>query len=115
MIFLIFSDLHSNLEALEEFQKHIVSIKHDVKVCLGDTVGYGADPNLCLEWVKDQSEIILAGNHDYAAVGKTDTTYFNRYAMQACMWTREKLTPANREYLCSLPVEKEKYGIRCLY
>jgi len=112
MICLIFSDLHANLEALEAFQKNIASIDHDAKVCLGDTVGYGADPNHCVEWVRENSDVVLAGNHDYAAVGKTDTSYFNPFAMQACLWTREKLTSANQEYLCSLPVEKEKYGIR---
>ncbi len=112
MICLIFSDLHSNFEALEAFQENIASINHDVKVCLGDTIGYGADPNPCAEWVRKNSDLVLAGNHDYAAVGKTDTIYFNPYAMQACLWTRKNLTSANREYFYSLPVEKEKYGIR---
>ncbi len=112
MICLIFSDLHSNLEALEAFQEKITAINHDVKVCLGDTIGYGADPNACAEWVRENSDMVLAGNHDYAAVGKTDITYFNPYAMQACLWTRNQLTAANHEYFCSLPVEQEKYGIR---
>ena len=111
MIFLIFSDLHSNLESLNAFQSNIASIKHDVKVCLGDTVGYGADPNPCLEWVKENSDIILAGNHDYGAVGKTNTDYFNRYAKQACNWTKNELTSINIEFLCSLPVEKVEYGV----
>ena len=111
MIFLIFSDLHSNLESLNAFQNNIASIKHDVKVCLGDTVGYGADPNPCLEWVKENADILLAGNHDYAAVGKTNTDYFNRYAKQACDWTQNELTSINNEFLCSLPVEKEEYGV----
>jgi diadenosine tetraphosphatase ApaH/serine/threonine PP2A family protein phosphatase len=111
MIFLIYSDLHSNLEALDAFQNHIATIKHDVKVCLGDTVGYGADPNPCIDWVKENSEIILAGNHDFAAVGKTDTAYFNRYARKSCEWTKNELTPANKEFLSSLPIDKEELGI----
>jgi predicted phosphodiesterase len=111
MIFLIFSDLHSNLEALYAFQKNIASINHDVKVCLGDTVGYGADPNPCLDWVKENSEIILAGNHDFAAVGKTDTAYFNRYARKSCEWTKTELTSDNQEFLSSLPIDIEKLGV----
>lgn len=115
MICLIFSDLHSNLEALEAFQEIFASIKHDAKVCLGDTVGYGADPNPCVDWVRENADIVLAGNHDYAAVDKTNTAYFNSYARQACLWTRENLTSENREYLCTLPVEKEEYGIRWVH
>ena len=115
MICLIFSDLHSNLEALEAFQEIFASIKHDAKVCLGDTVGYGADPNPCVEWVRENAEIALAGNHDYAAVDKTDIAYFNSYAREACFWTRENLTPENREYLRSLPVEKKECGIRWVH
>jgi len=111
MIFLIFSDLHSNLEALNAFQDNIASIQHDLKVCLGDTVGYGADPNPCLDWVKENADIILAGNHDHAAIGKTNTDYFNRYAKQASTWTKNELTSTNHEYLCSLPVDKEEYGV----
>lgn len=115
MIFLVFSDLHSNLEALEAFQEILDSIKHDVKVCLGDTVGYGADPNLCVKWVRENADIVLAGNHDYAAVEKTNIAYFNSYAREACLWTRANLTPEIRAYLCSLPVEKKERGIRWVH
>lgn len=115
MVFIIFSDLHSNREALEGFQAAIKSISHDYLVCLGDTVGYGADPNSCLEWVRNNAEIVLAGNHDYAVVGKTDISYFNLYARQACEWTRDNLSENNIEYLSSLPVGKEEYGIHWVH
>lgn len=111
MRYIIFSDLHSNLEALDEFIKITATVDHDKLVCLGDMVGYGADPNPCLDWIRDNVDIVLAGNHDYAALNKTDTTYFNPYAYQSCLWTRNQLTAENKAYLETLPAEKEEDGI----
>ncbi|MDH5762429.1 MAG: metallophosphatase family protein [Nitrospinota bacterium] len=111
MVYLIFSDLHSNLESLEKFIEVSKHIPHDQKVCLGDIVGYNTNPNECVDWVRDHVDIVLAGNHDYAVAGKTDTSYFNPYAMEACLWTRENLTEENIEYLGSLPIRKEQNGI----
>ncbi len=111
MVLIIFSDLHSNMEALDSFQREIKDIPHDHLICLGDTVGYGADPNVCVGWVRKNAEVVLAGNHDYAVVEKTNTDYFNPYALEACMWTRKNLSSENREYLSSLYPEKEQYGV----
>ena len=111
MVYLVFSDLHSNLESLEKFIQISETIPHDQKVCLGDIVGYNADPNPCVDWVRDNVDIVLAGNHDYAVVGKTDTSFFNPYALEACLWTREELTERNIEYLSSLPTQREQNGI----
>ena len=111
MVYLVFSDLHSNLEALERFIQIRETIPHDQMACLGDTVGYNTDPNECVDWVRENADIVLAGNHDYAAVEKTDISYFNSYAREACLWTREQLTEENIEYLASLPVQKEQNGI----
>ena len=72
MRYVIFSDLHSNLEALKQFEKEISSISFDRLVCLGDIVGYGADPNSCVDWVREHADIIIAGNHDFAVVEITD-------------------------------------------
>ncbi|NIQ03581.1 MAG: metallophosphoesterase, partial [Nitrospinaceae bacterium] len=83
MRYLIFSDLHSNLESLEAFQKVIEPLDHDKKICLGDIVGYNADPNPVVDWVREHADLTLGGNHDYAVVGKIDTSYFNPYAYQA--------------------------------
>ena len=54
------------------FWQVIVSIDHDKKVCLGDIVGYNADPNSVVEWVRDEIDLVLAGNHDYAVLKKTN-------------------------------------------
>lgn len=111
MRYIVFSDLHSNLEALNQFEKEISSIPHDRLVCLGDIVGYGADPNLCVDWVRKNADFTIAGNHDLAVVEKTDTAYFNEYALEACRWTRKKLTAKNKGFLESLPMDKEEQGI----
>jgi diadenosine tetraphosphatase ApaH/serine/threonine PP2A family protein phosphatase len=105
MRYLIFSDLHSNLESLQSFSQIIETLDHDKKVFLGDLVGYGADPNACVDWVREEADIILGGNHDYAVVGKTELTYFNSEAYQACLWTRKELTQQNKDFLKGLPCE----------
>jgi len=111
MRYIIFSDVHSNLEALNQFQKEIAAVAYDKLVCLGDIVGYGADPNACVEWVSENADFTVAGNHDWAAVEKTDTAYFNSYAYESCLWTREKLTEENKNFLRSLPLDHEEGGV----
>ncbi len=115
MRYIIFSDLHSNLESLRAFEQQIAAIPHDKIVCLGDTVGYGADPNACLDWVRQRADIVLGGNHDYAAVQRTDTAYFNSWAYQSCLWTREQLSDKNIRFLKSLPCELQEDGIHWVH
>ncbi len=115
MRYLIFSDLHSNLESLQSFSEIIQTIDHDKKVFLGDLVGYGADPNACVEWVRENADITLSGNHDYAVLGKTGLTYFNPYAYQACLWTRQELTPENKDFLRGLTCEKVEDDIHWVH
>ncbi len=95
------SDVHSNLEALE---KVIESIEKSVDqwVCLGDIVGYGANPNECIEIVRDLTPHVVTGNHDRAAVGLTKTDYFNPMARSAIVWTGRTLRKENKEYLRNL-------------
>lgn len=111
MKYIIFSDVHGNLEAIESFCRVIESIGHDKKVCLGDNVGYNADPNFAVEWIREEVDLVLAGNHDYAVLKKTDTRYFNPIAYQACVWTRNVLTKTNKEYLDTLSVAKDEDDI----
>ena len=68
----IFSDVHGNLEALQTVLEKIAEARVDRIICLGDMVGYGADPNMCIERVREVSDLVLAGNHDWAAVGLED-------------------------------------------
>ena len=111
MKFVIFSDIHSNLESLQSFCRVTESVLHDKKVCLGDIVGYNADPNPVVEWVRDKTDFALAGNHDYSVLNKTDPNYLNPAAYQASLWTRRNLTNSNKDFLNTLPIEKEEDGI----
>ena len=95
MKFIIFSDVHSNLEAIKSFSLKVEDISHDKKVCLGDIVGYNADPNPVVEWVKDKTDLVLAGNHDWCVLNPKESSYLNPAAYQACAWTRRNLTKSN--------------------
>ena len=71
--------------------------------CLGDVVGYGPNPNECVELVRQHAAICLAGNHDWAAAAKMDLVAFNPDAVRAITWTRQQLTGENLGFLASLP------------
>jgi len=95
----VISDVHSNLEALLEVLSRVKGM--DV-YCLGDIVGYGANPNEVVEEIRNRRAVALMGNHDYAAV-TGDVRMFNPRAAMAAKWTSKTLTSANLEFLGSLP------------
>jgi len=102
MRILIVSDIHANLTAFEAVMADVKG-KWDTIWCLGDLVGYGPDPNECVELLCRYDHISLSGNHDWAVLGKIDINSFNDNARMAVQWTQETLKPANRDYLESLP------------
>jgi len=101
MRYLIISDIHSNLAAFEAVLADAGSF--DKVWCLGDVVGYGPDPNECVEQLRDLPHVCVVGNHDWATLGNMDTEDFNPDAKKACHWTREQLSPSSLEYLATLP------------
>lgn len=103
MRYAIISDIHSNLEALQAVLKTIEQEKIDKILCLGDIVGYGPNPNECIELVQQHCEIILTGNHDFACIENSELFYFNQYAKQAIEWTLTVLNNDNLQYLTDLP------------
>jgi len=107
--YLILSDIHANLPALEAVL--LDAPPYDEVWCLGDLVGYGPNPNECIERVQELPHISLAGNHDWAVLGKLDLSSFNLDARIANMWAQTELTPEAREYLSELPVQMERDGI----
>ncbi len=115
MLYAVFSDVHGNLQALEKVRERILREKPDRIVCLGDLVGYGANPNEVAEIVRDMAEIVLAGNHDHAAVGLTDLAFFNHYAYLAALWTSETLSAENHEFLAGLPYSRTENGIHLVH
>ena len=103
MKYAIISDIHANLEALEAVLADMRPQAETV-ICLGDIVGYNANPNECLELVQHVCDVVIAGNHDQAACGLRPYDDFSEYAREAMDWTRQQLTPAWYQYLRDLPI-----------
>lgn len=103
MRYAILTDIHANLEALRSVIAHIARLGVDTVLCLGDIVGYGADPNACVEMVRSEGIACVLGNHDAAACGIAEPDNFNPAAKEAVLWTRSVLTRDNAGFLRELP------------
>jgi len=104
MRYLVLTDIHANLEAMETCLADARSRGHDRVLVLGDLVGYCADPNRVIERVQELRPVaIVRGNHDKVACGLEQADGFNAVARRAAHWTYDVLTPANREWLAALP------------
>lgn len=106
MHYAVLSDVHANIEALEAVLHDIEKRRIKKIIFLGDAVGYGPNPNECIDIIKDRCTIMLAGNHDYAVAGLTDANCFNDYARLAVEWTLSVITEANLDLLKTLPISK---------
>ncbi len=104
----IFSDIHANLVALEQALRFARERGVGTLISLGDIVDYGPWPNECVEIVRQQFAVSLMGNHDHAVVGGTDIRYFNVYAQQSVLWTRQHLLQTHLDYLSRLPFTHEE-------
>ena len=103
MRYAILSDIHANLEAFRAVLARIAELGADRMLCLGDVVGYHADPNACVDLVRSGDMACVMGNHDAAACGIKEPDSFNPAARAAVLWTREVLTAENKEFLRDLP------------
>jgi predicted phosphodiesterase len=102
--YLVISDIHGNLEALDASLEAGRERGYDSVLVLGDLVGYGADPNPVVDRVRElAAAAVIRGNHDKVASGVEDGEGFNQTARSAVHWTFAELTPKNREWLASLP------------
>ncbi|MHC4820145.1 MAG: metallophosphoesterase family protein [Planctomycetota bacterium] len=104
MRYAVISDIHSNLEALEAVLADAEEQGIDQYLSTGDIVGYGADPVACLERVRGLDPLVVAGNHDWAVAGRLSLDFFNAYAKDAVVWTRERLTKDDLQWLHDLPL-----------
>ncbi len=102
MKYAIIADIHANLEALEVVLQDIKHQECDRVVCLGDVVGYNANPKECLDIVRDMNVPCVKGNHDEYCSMQGDMEGFNPHAAHAIKWTREQLTEEDREWLRKL-------------
>ena len=104
----VISDLHANYVATEAVLDAMGPV--DMVWCLGDLVGYGAEPNECIQAVQPFQLRGLRGNHDLAAIGQAPLSLFNKDAAAAVAWTKDALTPENRTFLEGLPERRVESG-----
>src|SRR6267143_2367154 len=102
----ILTDIHANLEALTACIEAAERQKVDRFVCLGDTVGYGADPNAACDLVRARCDFAVLGNHDAAVAGRMDYSYYYAAAREVLDWTALHLSPENMQWLRALPYQR---------
>lgn len=103
MRFLVFTDIHGNLEALEAMFKFVARKKINHYLFMGDLVGYGASPNETIDRVKQLEPLaIIRGNHDKAVCGLDSIETFNPIAVSAISWSRTEISKPNAKFLCRL-------------
>jgi predicted phosphodiesterase len=107
----VISDIHSNLPALEAVLADIGASDPDQVWCLGDVVGYGAQPDECTKLVAEVVEVCLAGNHDLVVAGELDVRYFAMSAGAAARWTLKKVEKSTREFLSGLSPLGHSQGV----
>jgi len=104
MRFLILSDIHSNIDALDAVLARTPPESYDKLLVLGDLVGYGGTPNEVVDRIFELApDVMIRGNHDKVASGVESSEKFNRIAGEAARWTHDELTSTNRERLAALP------------
>jgi predicted phosphodiesterase len=104
MRYLILSDIHANREAFSAVLSFVRRKRWDKAIFLGDLVGYGANPNQTVDLLRELRPLVaIRGNHDKVCSGIENGELFNRVALQAAMWTRQKLTASNLKWLHQLP------------
>jgi diadenosine tetraphosphatase ApaH/serine/threonine PP2A family protein phosphatase len=99
----IFSDVHSNLEALHAVVSAYQKLAIDKYICLGDMVGYGANPNECCDLVREIASIVVMGNHDAAVSGRMEYGYYYDAARHALDWCIAQCSQENLQWLAGLP------------
>jgi predicted phosphodiesterase len=115
MRFAIFSDIHANLEALQAVLADARERRCTHFVCLGDVVGYDANPRECIERVRELDCPVVKGNHDEEATLSASSERFNELAERAIKWTRDNLTDQDKEWLRSLPLQKQVHDFTIVH
>lgn len=98
----VLGDIHSNIQALDSVLAALEDLGVDGYLCLGDLVGYGADPKPVIDRIRELNPLLVAGNHDWGVAGRLSLNYFNQQARAAIHWTRGALAPDDVAWLGSL-------------
>jgi len=104
----VVSDIHANRHAFEATLEAVAASEASELWCLGDLVGYGAEPDACVELARRHAAVCLAGNHDMAVTGEIPLDEFSRGASLAAQWTREVIDPDNLAFLQTLSPQGEE-------
>lgn len=115
MRYAVLSDVHGNLEALSTVLADAASEGALGILCLGDAVGYGADPAPCIELLGERSTRMVAGNHEHGALGLLDVRWFNAAARAAALWTRDRLGADHQKFLSGLPLATTHGEATCVH
>ena len=107
----VITDIHSNRHAFEAVLGALDAAGTEEIWCLGDLVGYGAEPDACVELARERADVCLAGNHDLAVTGALGIEEFSRGAAISARWTREVIEDENLEFLRSLEPQGEQQGV----
>ncbi|HNB09529.1 MAG TPA: metallophosphoesterase family protein [bacterium] len=107
----IISDIHGNIEALRQALDIIGELGTDEIVCLGDIVGYGPDPEPCVDLIRKHCKTVIMGNHDNAVIDMSATENFNPVAKQAVWWTHQQLSPESLSFLQGLPYRNQRQDL----
>ncbi len=111
----VFGDIHGNLEALLCVLADAEEQGAERLLCVGDLVGYGADPSEVIERMRERDALVVAGNHDWAAVDKISVDYFNADARDSIEWTRRNLSSDELDYIRSLELTAAVDGITLVH
>lgn len=104
MLYGVFADVHSNYDALSVILKELRDQGVEEYCCVGDIVGYAAEPSICIEVIKDLNCLVSAGNHDYGVVNKISIVNFSKSALDAVLWTRDVINESDKDFLSNLPL-----------
>ncbi|HHS51086.1 MAG TPA: metallophosphoesterase [candidate division Zixibacteria bacterium] len=110
----VLSDIHGNLPALEAVLDDARTVADEI-VCLGDIVGYGASPVECIELIRATASLVVAGNHDYGAVGRHPLSKFSSFARAVIEWTSAQIGADNKEWLSSLKLVSSRAGAKFVH
>ena len=107
----VISDIHANRQAFEATLEAVAASDAAELWCLGDLVGYGADPDVCVKLAREHVAVCLAGNHDLAVTGEIPLDEFSRGASLAVQWTKDVIAPENLAFLASLKPTGEEGAV----
>lgn len=111
----VISDVHANLAALESVLDEVSRAYVEEIWCLGDLLGYGAEPDACTELVRESCDVCLVGNHDLAVLGALDIATFSEAAAEAVAWTQQNVDERTLDFVRGLKPSGERADVELFH